>query len=320
MSKIAALSLLLCITLLSPFVGTVALNLNDILHSGTLSHQIFFELRLPRMLLAFMAGATLALSGLLFQTLFRNALMTPYTLGISSGAILGAGIGMKLGLGSLFLGIGAVSLFGFLGALLTVLLLLYLSRYLHHDRGNSLLLLGIALSFFYTAALMILYFVSSAMETQTLLRFTMGSLATIGYTIPLLISSTAILLLSVLHVKRYELHLFALSEEQARLKGIDSERLRLQLLLVASLSIGVLVSLTGPIGFVGLIVPHIVRTLYQKNISRLILPTFVLGGLFLVVCDLIARVISIGSDLPIGIITALLGGPFFIYLILNRQK
>ncbi len=319
MSKLLLIALLLCITLLSLFVGTVPLQLNDIVSTGTLSHQIFFELRVPRMLLAFMAGATLALCGLLFQTLFRNVLMTPYTLGISSGAILGAGIGMKLGMSTLFLGIGIVSLFGFLGALFTVLLLLYLSRYLHHDRSNALLLLGIALSFFYTAALMILYFLSSATEIQTLIRFTMGSLSTIGYTMPLLISCTALLLLSVLHVKRYELHLFALSEEQARLKGVDSERLRLQLLLVASLSIGILVSLTGPIGFVGLIVPHIVRRFYQKNISQLILPTFILGGVFLVVCDLIARSLNTGSDLPIGIITALLGGPFFIYLILKRE-
>ncbi len=319
MSKTTLLGILLAMAALSPFVGTVSLTLTDIMTSGTLSHRIFFELRLPRLLLAFMAGATLALSGLLFQTLFRNALMTPYTLGVSSGAILGAGIGMKLGLGSVFLGIGAVSLFGFSGAVLTVLLLLYLSRYLQYDRNNSLLLLGIALSFFYTAALMILYFLSSAMETHMLIRYTMGSLATIGYTYPLIVGITTLLLLSVLHVKRYELHLFALSEEQARLKGVHSERLRLQLLLVASLSIGVLVSLTGPIGFVGLIVPHIVRRLYQKNIAQLILPTFLVGGLFLVVCDGIARSISIGSDLPIGLVTALLGGPFFIYLILKQH-
>lgn len=318
MNKTLTLCILISLAVIAPFIGTVSLHISDILISGTLSHQIFFELRLPRILLAFMAGATLALSGLLFQSLFRNVLMTPYTLGISSGAILGAGIGMKLGLGTLFLGIGALSLFGFLGAVLTVVLLLYLSRFLHHDRSNSLLLLGIALSFFYTAALMILYYLSSAMESHTLLRFTMGSLSTIGYTTPLLVSTTAILLLVVLHVKRYELHLLALSEEQARLKGIASEKLRLMLLIVASLSIGVLISQTGPIGFVGLIVPHMVRTLYRHDVSRLIVPTFIVGGLFLVVCDLIARMLSTGSDIPIGIITALLGGPFFIYLILRN--
>ncbi len=320
MSKKAILTLLLFIACLSPFVGTVSLHLNDIATAGTLSHQIFFELRLPRMLLAFMAGATLALSGLLFQTLFRNVLMTPYTLGISSGAILGAGIGMKLGWGSLIFGIGAVSLFGFLGAVLTVMLLLYLSRYLQHDHSTSLLLLGIALSFFYTAALMILYFLSSAMEIQTLVRFTMGSLSTIGYTYPAVVSMTTLLLLGILHVKRYELQLFSLSEEQARLKGIHTEQLRLQLLVVASLSIGVLVSLTGPIGFVGLIVPHIVRRLYQSNISQLMLRTFLIGGLFLLICDVVARTIHVGGNLPVGIITALLGGPFFIYLILKRQQ
>jgi len=319
MSKTLTLVILLLLAAIAPFIGTVSLNLQDIFVPGTLSHQIVFELRLPRMLLAFMAGATLALSGLLFQTLFRNILMTPYTLGISSGAILGAGIGMKLGLGSLFFGIGAISLFGFFGAVLTVILLLYLSRFLHHDRGNSLLLLGIALSFFYTAALMILYYLSSAMENHMLLRFTMGSLSTVGYTTALLVSGATLLLFGVLHVKRHELHLFALSDEQARLKGIASERLRLKLLIIASLSIGTLISQTGPIGFIGLIVPHIVRTLYRRNVSRLIVPTFFVGGLFLLSCDVIARSLSAGSDIPIGIVTALLGGPFFIYLIVTKK-
>ncbi len=319
MIKFLTLALLLSALMIAPFIGVATLNISDIFTSDTLSHQIFFELRLPRILMAFMAGATLALAGLLFQSLFRNVLMTPYTLGVSSGAILGAGIGIKLGIGTLFFGVAAITFFGFLGALITVLLLLWLSRYLSHDRSNSFLLLGIALSFFYTSALMIIYYLSSVIESHMLLRFTMGSLSTIGYTHPLIVTATTLLLLAVLHVKRYELHLLALCEEQARLKGINSERLRLHLLIIASISIGVLVSLTGPIGFIGLVVPHIVRTLYRRNITQLIIPTFFMGGLFLVACDAVARMLSFGSEIPIGIITSLIGGPFFIYLIITKR-
>jgi iron complex transport system permease protein len=269
--------------------------------------------------MAFMAGATLSLAGLLFQSLFRNVLMTPYTLGVSSGAVLGAGIAIKLGIGTLFFGLAAITIFGFLGALLTVLLLLWLSRFLTHERNNSFLLLGIALSFFYTSALMIIYYLSSVVESHMLMRFTMGSLSIIGYSSALIVTVTSLLLLGVLHVKRYELHLLALSEEQARLKGLDCERLRLRLLIVASLSVGVLVSLTGPIGFIGLVVPHIVRTLYRRNITELIMPAFFMGGLFLVACDVAARLLSVGSEIPIGIITSLIGGPFFIYLIISKR-
>ncbi len=319
MIKTLSYTLLISLFFIAPFIGTATLNINEIFTIGTLSNQIFFELRLPRVLMAFMTGATLALAGLLFQSLFRNVLMTPYTLGVSSGAVLGAGIGIKLGVSTLFFGVAAITFFGFLGAMLTVLLLLWLSRYLSHDRSNSFLLLGIALSFFYTSALMITYYLSTIIESHMLLRFTMGSLSIIGYTYPLIVTVTTLLLLTVLHVKRFELHLLALSEEQARLKGINSEKIRLHLLIIASISVGILVSLTGPIGFVGLVVPHIVRTLYKKNITKLIIPTFFMGGLFLVSCDAVARVMSFSTEIPIGIITSLIGGPFFIYLIITRK-
>jgi len=165
---------------------------------------------------------------------------------------------------------------------------------------------------------MILYYLSSVVESHMLLRFTMGSLSIIGYSYPLLVTLTSLLLLIILHVKRHELHLLSLNEEQAQLKGLNTQKLRLQLLIIASIGVGVLVSLTGPIGFVGLVVPHIVRTLYRRNITQLILPTFFMGGLFLVACDAIARGVSFTSEIPIGIITSLIGGPFFIYLIIKK--
>jgi len=318
MLKLLLWLFLVFIAIISPFAGTADLDYNALFESGSLSQRIFLELRLPRILLAFVVGGTLALAGLLFQTLFRNSLMTPFTLGVSGGAVLGAGMAIKLGLG-LILGISAVSLFGFMGALFTVVLLIILSRYLKRAEQESLLLLGIALSFFYTSALMVIFYLSSFTETATIMRFTMGSLSIVGYESVITISLIAAILLCFLWLKRFELQILAISDEQASLKGIDTKRLTYVFLIITSLAIGVLVSLTGPIGFIGLIIPHMIRKLYQRSVSELIFPVFLLGGFFLLACDTLARYFSTGSEIPIGVITALIGGPFFIYLIISKQ-
>jgi len=313
-------SILLAFLLYSPFLGAVTLDIGEIFKGEGLAWSIFFELRLPRLLFAFVAGVILSLSGLLFQTLFRNALMTPYTLGVSSGAILGAGIAIKLGLSTLLFGIAAISLFGFLGAILTVFLLIYLSQFLHSNQKDSLLLLGIALSLFYTSALMIIFYLGNTMQNDMLIRFTMGSLSVVGWKNPLLLTFIALLLLAVMYAYKHELQLLGISENQASLKGVDTKKVTLILLVVSSLGIGVLVSISGPIGFVGLIVPHIVAKLYALSPSKRIFKTALFGGLFLVFCDTLARSLQTQSELPIGIITALIGGPFFIYLIITKSK
>jgi len=319
MNKFSLYALLLIFTLLSPFAGTASLDYSALFETNSLSQHIFLELRLPRILLAFVVGGTLALAGLVFQTLFRNSLMTPFTLGVSGGAVLGAGISIKLGL-TFILGISAISLFGFIGALSTVLLLILLSKYLKKAEQESLLLLGIALSFFYSSALMVIFYLSSFTETATIMRFTMGSLSVVGYESLVTISIFSALLLVLLYFKRYDLQLLAISDEQAALKGVKTKELTYLLLGLSSLAIGVLVSLTGPIGFIGLIVPHMVRKIYQKPITSLILPVFFIGGFFLLACDTLARFLSSGSEIPIGVITALIGGPFFIYLIISKQQ
>lgn len=304
---------------ISPFIGAVTLHVADIFNFTTLHSQIFFELRLPRVMFALFAGAILSISGLLFQTLFRNALMTPYTLGVSSGAVLGAGIAIKLGLGALFFGISAINIFGFFGAILTLLLLLYLSKFIKNVKSESLLLLGIALSLFYASALMIIFYLGSAIQNDTLIRFTMGSLSIIGWQNPLFIGLVAFVLVLVVYLYRFELQLLATSEESAKLKGLDSKKVTYMLLLVSSFAVGSLVSISGPIGFVGLITPHIVSMLYPSSINSRVLKTALFGALFLVFCDTIARLLSTQNDLPIGIVTALIGGPFFIYLIIRKK-
>ena len=311
---------LIIVFFLSPFFGAVELSLTSIFTESSINASIFYNLRLPRTLFAFFAGAILALSGLLFQTLFRNALMTPYTLGISSGAVLGAGVAIKLGLSSLLFGIGAITAFGFFGALFTVILLLYLARFIRTSPQESLLLLGIALSLFYTALLMVIFYLGNSIQNDMLIRFTMGSLSIIGWSYPLLVGFVALLLLTLVYRYKFELQLLGISQDQAALKGVDTKRVTLILLVVSSLAIGVLVSISGPIGFVGLITPHIIQKLYPLNVSRRIFKTALFGGLFLVACDTLSRTIQTQSELPIGIITAIIGGPFFIYLIITNAK
>ncbi|WP_321779455.1 iron ABC transporter permease [Sulfurimonas sp.] len=320
MSRYLLWFFLLLILIISPFLGAFNLKVSEVFINGTLDNSIFFDLRIPRVLFAFFAGVILALSGLLFQTLFRNALMTPYTLGISSGAVLGAGIAIKLGLGSLAFGIAAISIFGFLGAMFTILLLITLAKYLQNSHYESLLLLGIALSLFYTSALMILFYLGNTMQNDMLLRFTMGSLSVIGWTYPITIGIISLILFFVIYLFRYELQLLSISDESAKLRGVNTKKITFILLIISSFAIGTLVSISGPIGFVGLIIPHIVTKLYPVPVNKRIVKTALFGGFFLVFCDTITRALQTQSELPIGIVTALIGGPFFIYLIINKSK
>ncbi|MCW9025840.1 MAG: iron ABC transporter permease [Thiovulaceae bacterium] len=320
MTRLSLWIFLTAVFLISPFFGAVTLDLNEVFKSASLHNDIFYSLRLPRLFFAFFAGVILALSGLLFQTLFRNPLMTPYTLGISSGAVLGAGIAIKLGLISVVFGLSLVSVFGFAGAVFTVFLLLYLSQFLRATHQESLLLLGIALSLFYTSLLMVVFYLGDTIQNDMLLRFTMGSLSIIGWQNPIVLGFISFILFCSIYLYRYELELLNVSDESSRLKGLDTKKITILLLVISSFSIGFLVSVSGPIGFIGLVVPHIVTKLYPVTLKYRILKTAIFGGLFLVMCDLITRTIQTQSELPIGIVTALIGGPFFIYLIISRSS
>ena len=224
MTRLSLWIFLTAVFLISPFFGAVTLDLNEVFKSASLHNDIFYSLRLPRLFFAFFAGVILALSGLLFQTLFRNPLMTPYTLGISSGAVLGAGIAIKLGLISVVFGLSLVSVFGFAGAVFTVFLLLYLSQFLRATHQESLLLLGIALSLFYTSLLMVVFYLGDTIQNDMLLRFTMGSLSIIGWQNPIVLGFISFILFCSIYLYRYELELLNVSDESSRLKGLDTKK------------------------------------------------------------------------------------------------
>ena len=300
--------------LIAPFFGQIPLSLTSILDSASMQHKIFFDIRLPRLLLAFLVGGILALGGLIFQTVFRNPMSTPFTLGVASGATLFTAIAIVLGFST------ASPLFAFVGAMLTVFILFAVASRLKSYDSSSLLLVGIALSFFYAAALMVMFYVSSMQESYEIMRFTMGSLDIVGFENIIILSIASVFLLIVIHRYKYELKLLLTSYEFAYLKGIDVKKTNYILLFTVSVAVGVAVSFTGPIGFVGLIIPHILKNIYKQSADKLILPIFFYGGVFLVLSDLLARNISANTDVPIGVLTSFLGAPFFIYLLLKGRR
>lgn len=317
--KLRWILLVVLVLLLSATAGKVDMNWSRLFDPHSLEYRIFTQIRLPRVLLAFFSGGILALSGLLFQTLFRNPLTTPFTLGISSGATLGAAVAIMLGLGSGYLGFSFVTLFGFFGALSTVAIIYLFSRRLTSTGDQRLILVGIALSFLYSAVLMVVYYLSDFQQSYQILRFTMGSLVTVGYgdIVPVAISAVLILVTALYY--RAALERFSVSDAFAFLHGVDVLRVQMVLFTVISVGVGALVSIVGPIGFIGLVVPHMVRRMLKRRIDETIVPVFLAGGLFLVLCDALARIVPTVSEIPVGIITSLIGGSLFVYMLLKRD-
>ncbi len=314
MHKYLVIILSLAIILISPFFGQIEISMENILDTSKMDYQIFWDIRLPRTVLAFFVGAILALSGLVFQIIFRNPMSTPFTLGVASGATLFTAIGIVLGF-TYF-----ISLFAFIGAMLTIILLFIIASRLDNVQTSSLLLVGIALSFFYSACLLVLFFISDLSQSYEIVRFTMGSLDVVGFSDVYLVIIPGIFLFALIKRYKYHITLLLTSYEFASLKGCDVKKTNYILLLGVSLAVGICVSITGPIGFVGLIVPHILKTIMKKSSDKLILPIFFYGGVFLVFCDMIARNLGTVSSIPIGVITSFIGAPFFIYLIITRKK
>ncbi|HFQ61974.1 MAG TPA: iron ABC transporter permease, partial [Epsilonproteobacteria bacterium] len=196
MKKIILVVSLLLLAI-APFFGQISLPLSELLNANSMEHKVFFDLRLPRVLLAFLVGGILSLGGLIFQTVFRNPMSTPFTLGVASGATLFTAIAIVLGFSTLS------PLFAFVGAMLTVLILFGVaSRFERYD-SSSLLLVGIALSFFYAAALMVMFYISSLQESYEIMRFTMGSLDIVGFKNIIILALTSAFLLVAIYRYRY---------------------------------------------------------------------------------------------------------------------
>ena len=275
---------------------------------------IVLNIRLPRIIAAGLAGFSLSLGGLVFQAILRNPLADPFILGVSSGGAFGAVLGIMFGF-SFNLGIPLLS---FAGAMLTIYLVLVMGQRKMGMESSTILLAGVIINAFFTAIIM--FFISTAIDDRlhTMLFWLYGDLSQSAYVQFAIIAPVVVMAFIILYGLSRHLNLITAGEETALQLGVDIKRTKMICFLVVSLVIGLVVSFSGLIGFVGLIVPHLGRMVLGSD-HRLLMPVSALGGaVFLIAADTVARTIISPSELPVGVITAFIGAPFFIYLLKTR--
>lgn len=272
---------------------------------------IILNLRIPRILMAILTGMNLAVTGAVYQAIFRNDMADPYMLGISSGASLGAAIG--------FITSGFSPFYAFAGALVANVLVIGLSGMKGKVSTIRLLLSGLAINYFFSALLSL---IKTYSEDKLLTIFTwgMGSLSAASYSRVIILSIITVPVFIIFLILRKELNILLMGEDAAKALGLDVGRIRKILLGVSSLLIATTVAFTGTIGFVGLIIPHVVRLIFGSNYRKTLPITAFLGMIFLLLCDNLSRALMPSGEIPIGIITSLLGAPYFMYLIYKQRK
>ncbi len=299
---------------LLPWIGPGNIQVEEIFSDGPAA-MIFWQVRVPRLLLAWLCGGSLAVCGMAFQAIFRNPLATPFTLGVSAGASFGASLALRLGLG--LAGGTMLAVGSFIGSLLAISMVYGLANLRRGLPTATLLLAGVAVNFLFSSLILLIQFTGDFAETMEVLRWTMGSLQIVGHELPARLAVVSSLLVLVLFCYRRTFDLLLTGEDLAASRGIDVNRLKTSLFLVLSLAIASVVAACGPIGFIGLIGPHIARLLADSNHTRLLPASFFFGGALLAICDTLARTVLAPAELPVGIFTALLGAPFFLFLLLR---
>jgi len=317
-----ALAVATCV--LAPLVGTTPISFaaafsRSIPFDQNVDAQIFFVARLPRVLAGALVGSALASAGVVFQALLRNPLATPFTLGVSAGASLGAMLVIMLG-GAIALGpFSTVPAASLAGAGLAAAMVYWLATRQERAMSTSVLLLaGVTLNAFFSALIMFVQYLADFAQVYRAARWIMGDLDVGGYdsltaSLPLIVSSFALFALLP-----SSLNLLSLGADAAAARGVDVGRAQRIAFLSASLATAAAVSLAGPIGFVGIVVPHLVRLLVGVD-HRIVLPASALfGAAFLVACDLAARTLLAPIEIPVGVVTAMIGGPFFLWLLVRK--
>lgn len=310
----------LAVVLCSPFWGMTVISPASLLESGSPDAEVFWRLRLPRTIAAFLAGAGLSVSGMVFQAMFRNPLATPFTLGVSSGAAFGASVYFRLGAVVAVLGSAGSLGAALLGGLFSMFLVYSITRAKGGFSTPVMLLAGVIINFFFSSLVMFIQYWSNANDSLRIMHWMMGSLT--GLEVARLADLAFIVIAGAAVIFRlsFELDLLTAGEELAASRGVAVGKVKIIAFAVASLMVGGVVSLAGPIGFVGMMVPHVCRLTLGWNHARLLPASFILGGCFLVLCDLLARSILAPAEIPIGIITALIGGPFFLWTLFRTNR
>jgi len=306
----------------APFIGSTPISFASVFSTkrpfaDNVDAQIFFFARLPRAVAAAVVGGTLAAAGVVFQGLLANPLATPYTLGVSAGASLGAMVAITFGVA---IPVGGIATASLAGAIIAVVIVYALANARHRGLSTTVLLLaGVTLNAFFSALILFVQYLSGFAETYRALRWLMGDLDVAGYEpIAAALPFIAVAFVAFAWLAR-PLNLLSLGADAAGTRGLNVTHAQRMAFFSGSIATGAAVSVGGPIGFVGIIVPHLVRLVVGAD-HRLVLPasTF-FGAAFLVLCDVLARTILAPMELPVGIITAIIGGPFFLWMLMKRR-
>jgi len=309
----------------APLIGSTRISLARAFDSAVpfadnVDAQIFFIARLPRVIAGAVVGACLAGAGVVLQALLRNPLATPFTLGVSAGAALGAVLAISLKLQLSLWGVSAVTGASFVGSIGAVAIVYALARARHRGFStNVLLLAGVTLNSFFSAVILFVQYLSNPADTIQTLRWLMGDLGIASYT-PILaaLPMAAFAFVAFAWLPR-ALNLLSLDADAAASRGVNVVRVQQVAFFSSSVATGAAVALGGPIGFVGIIVPHLIRLLVGSD-HRVVLPISALAGAaFLVACDVVARTAMAPVELPVGIVTAIIGGPFFLWLLIRKR-
>lgn len=303
-----------------PFIGIESLPLGVVADPGgeSVPAVIFWQIRVPRVVAAILAGAGLAMAGAAFQALFRNPLATPFTLGVASGAAFGVALATRLGISAALLGFATDSVAALAGALVAVSVVWLLTRFRPTTSSMVLLLAGVAMSFFFSSLILLLQYTASLGDSYRIVRWLMGGLAGVGGREVVNLLPFVAVGIATLAWRARELDLLSTGADLAASRGVDVAHQRTVIFLGASVMVGGVVAACGPIGFVGMMAPHICRLLVGAEHRYLLPASCLFGGAFLAACDSLARVVIAPAELPVGVLTAFLGGPFFLWLLLRR--
>ena len=275
---------------------------------------ILYQIRIPRILTLFLVGGGLTICGIGFQSLLRNPLASPYTLGTSSGAALGAVLGIVSGWYFSWGFLDSITLMSHLGSFISMMIVYSFAKKNGFIQINTLLLAGVAVGLTFASFILFVQYLSDTLTSNKIIHWLMGSVEVVGMETPLKIFIPLCLGTIYIMKKGYELELISIGDEFALSRGIDINAHRFKIYLVLSCMVAVIVSECGPIGFVGIMVPHMARKFFGRNMNLLLSAGFFVGGIFLIICDILSRSLF-PMNIPIGVITAFCGGPFFLILL-----
>jgi len=325
--RIAAVCLILAVILTAAALLGLSLgptgNISDTLalifggaEADATHRTIIWQIRFPRVLLAALVGAALSLGGLVFQALLRNPLAEPYILGVSGGSAIGAIIGIMLGLARF----PGVSLSAFAGSLTTLLLILTLTAGRGFLKKESLLLSGVMVNAFCSAIILFLISMTHDARLQNILFWLMGDLSLANMSQVGIMAALLIPCFAIIFGLSHSMNLLLMGKELAQSMGLNIRAVSLSLFVVSSFMVSVTVSYCGLLGFIGLVMPHFLRLLFGSD-HRVLVPACILGGgIFLTVCDLLARTLPQQGEMPPGVLTALIGAPLFIFLLMRTKR